>query len=232
MTEQRLKEMLSIATDDACEKKDEVYWAIKRGMDDTQRSRVRKQPTAWVAAVAAVAFVCFIGFTEPGRALAASIWSLFVPEKPVTVNVEGYPEEKAAILAPDSAERYAFYYDEAQFERRAHNGMDILFARDQDIKQPEVSLTIHRVENTSAQALYEDALTSESIALGAIDWPIVGYGMEIWHGQEWNDPVTVFYWLDDGFGNVYEFTLKGFVEAYEGHIQRMKQILTTFVAVQ
>lgn len=231
MTEQRLKEILNRATDEACEKKDEVFWAVKRSMH-TQHSRVRKPSTSWIAAVAVVALVCFMGFTEPGRALAASIWSLFAPEKPVTVKVEGYAEEKLAVLAPDSGERYVFYYDEAQFERRVCDGVDILLARNQDAKLPEVSLTIHRIENTSAKALYESALTSETIDLGAVVWPIVGYGMEIWHGQEWNDPVEVFYWLDDGLGNAYAFTLKGFVEAYEGHIQRMKQILTTFVAVK
>ncbi|MDO5844580.1 MAG: hypothetical protein Q4Q53_05500 [Methanocorpusculum sp.] len=176
--------------------------------------------------------VCFMGFTEPGRALAASIWSMFAPEKPVEINIEGYTEDKKAILAPDTAEHYAFYYDETQFERVERDSADVLLARDLDSDLPGVFLEIRRIESMSAQALYEKALTPEAVDLGAVVLPITGYGMEIWRGQEWNSPVTILYWLDDGFGNAYEFTLHGFMEAYEGHMARMKQILTTFTIIQ
>lgn len=232
MKDEQLQSYLETATQEAAQKAQGVRAAIQSGLQPRAR-RLYPRAAAWAAA-ALLTCLCFFALTEPGRALATSVWRLFAPEKQVEIPLEGLNDTDTALLAPDEGERYAFYYDAARFERVTKDGADMLRVRDQAADLPAIQMEIRRLDQQTAAAQYQQTLsrTPKAFDLGAVDSPIKGYGIEIWQGEGWNAPVQVIYWMDDGSGNAYEFRLSAFAEAYEGYIQRMKQILSTFEIVK
>ncbi len=111
-----------------------------------------KKKRPWKGVVSAVAACAIFGFgltTDPGLALMDNVKQMFVPEKDVTLTIEGMEEDGKVALQESKTSDYVIYIDEERYKMVKEDGESIITTKEPlPAKYPELFMKITH-KNTS-----------------------------------------------------------------------------------
>ena len=269
--EKDIKRAYEKGTQNAADKKGEVWDAISRELEKNKMSKNNRRTNkiGLIAVAAAALIIVLAAFTPAGQAAVAKIFEMFAPEKEVQVTLEGMTEENEYQLhtpsystaaepeatpqntgasateeqPADEAVRevtYVIYIDESRYMSENVGGVDVIKPIDYSDDLPEVSMSVYQDKDRTP-----DELKAEIKALVEADYDTVmdfeqaEYPLLSWHihaldgkleGEkedmpQWDSKVIDVYLVDNTQGGTFVITLKYFMEASEGHGERLKGML-------
>jgi hypothetical protein len=141
---------------------------------------------------------------------------------------------------------YVIYIDESNYEVKSENGIDVISPLDYPDNLPEVSMTIYQVadktpEQVSAEISatlneeYDTVKDSQEVQVPIEAIYHLAYdGLDEGSKEDlpqWDSDATEVYLVDNTQSGTYVIQLKYFMEAAEGHGERLKAMLGDFEVV-
>jgi hypothetical protein len=135
---------------------------------------------------------------------------------------------------------YAIYIDESRYISETVDGVDIIKPIDYSDDLPEVSMSIYQDKartpdelkaeiKASVEADYDTVMDFEQAEYPLLSWHIHALDGDLNGDKEdmpqWDSDVTDIYIVDNTQGGTFVITLKYFMEASEGHGERLKGML-------
>lgn len=215
-------------------------------METAPALRATPRPSLrWLAAVLALVLGgAFFLQTAPGAATAAFvrqqvaglIQTLFPPRE-VTAVPEGELEtglyEADGQLAEEDVPGFVLYYDSERYTLVEEGDVTYLRPLTVDESLPPCEIEIHRLNEPLSSEAAEAARAAlmeewETVTDVALYEPLSCPTFRIQNGSNWDSPAERHYFLPDRRGGTYHLTLRYFVEAEEGHGERLAAALNTF----
>jgi hypothetical protein len=177
------------------------------------------------------------GMTEENQ------YQLHTPEITQPAQTEASPDAKGE---QKQAMAYAVYIDGSRYNAETVDGVDWIKPADYPENYPEVSMSIYQLEDKAPSGIKKD-LYSE-IAAGydtayepeQVQAPIPSIHLFAHDGlnegekedlPQWDSEVIDIYLVDNTQGGTFVITLKYFMEASEGHGERLKDMLKDFTVI-
>ena len=195
-----------------------------------------KKKRPWKGVVSAVAACAIFGFgltTDPGLALMDNVKQMFVPEKDVTLTIEGMEEDGKVALQESKTSDYVIYIDEERYKMVKEDGESIITTKEPlPAKYPEVFMKITH-KNTSVDDTVSALEKETETTFEQTDTPLQqAFKTKILEGQEWDSLIHRYYVISDHQGGSYVIHQQYFLEAAEGHGVRLNAMLEEFKIVE
>jgi len=242
--EEKVTRALNHGTEPAASLKEETYYRIKEEIDRIDKGEIklskRKKTGAKhiisIGTIAAVLTVSFMMATQPGQAALDKIRQWFEPEKKIVDEIEGMPEDINGKLQ-ESTMGYVLYYDQDRYMVVSEDGIDRIETIEKPENYPPVFMEISQDTERTPEELaaeWEEKLKAEFVKVknyGWVDWPLDSIMLYANTGNNWNDTVVKYYFVDNTQGGTFVIKQQLFFEASEGHGVRLDNALKEFTIV-
>lgn len=208
-------------------------------------TRGGKRALRWLAAALAFALggALFLQ-TAPGAATAAfvrrqvtSLMQALFPPKEVTAAPEGELEtglyEAGGQLTGEDAPGFVLYYDSERYALVEEGEVTYLRPLTVNEALPACEIEIRRLNEPLSSEAAESARKAlleawETVTEVALYEPLSCPTFRVQNGDAWDSPVERHYFVPDRQSGTYQLILRCFVEAEEGHGERLAAALNTF----
>ena len=209
------------------------------GKESTSHMKRKRNFIRLAASVAAIVILVAGLNTQPGLALVNRIRELFDPEKNITQDIEGTPEERNVKLNEGKDAEYVIYVDEERYGFvRGEDADRIVPNPPLEERYPEVSMEIRQVNDKKPEALIEEIQAklqqefSDVTAPEKVDQPVSGWTFRGLEGGKWDSRLVRVYVIDNRKEGSFVITQRYFLEAEEGHGARFDHMLREFYIVE
>ena len=209
------------------------------GKESTSHMKRKRNFIRLAASVAAIVILVAGLNTQPGLALVNRIRELFDPEKNITQDIEGTPEERNVKLNEGKDAKYVIYVDEERYGFvRGEDADRIVPNPPLEERYPEVSMEIRQVNDKKPEALIEEIQAKlqhefdDVTAPEKVDQPVSGWTFRGLEGGKWDSRLVRVYVIDNRKEGSFVITQRYFLEAEEGHGARFDHMLGEFYIVE